>query len=110
VTPIEECIDHRVLEMRAPPPCDEAIGRALPALVAQERSDRIGEALLHVDNGAVLVEGQGLDLAFEDVRAFHAGSPWLDGNHTSRGRCAGCWWVVAGRRHLPRLVAARRPC
>ncbi|MNC91645.1 hypothetical protein D3C83_79440 [compost metagenome] len=52
--------------MRAPPPGDEAARLAFPALLLQERRHRIGKALLHVDDRAVLVEGQDLDLAPED--------------------------------------------
>ena len=78
VAAVAQCIDHRVLEVCASPPGDEAIGIALPTLFLQKWRDRLAQALLHVDNGAVLIEDQHLDLALEDVRAFHALSlmPW----------------------------------
>ena len=71
VAAVEQRVDHRVLEVRAPPPRHEAVGRAVPALLLQERRDGLGQPLLHVDDGAVLVEGQRLDLALEDLEAFH---------------------------------------
>jgi hypothetical protein len=72
VAAVAQCIDHRVLEVRASPPSDEAIGIAAPTLFLQKWRDRLPQAFLHVDNGAVLIEDQHLDLALEDVRAFHA--------------------------------------
>ena len=71
VSAVEQRIDHRVLEVRAPPPRHEAAGRACPTLLGKERRDRLRQSLLHVDDGAVLVEGQRLDLALEDFGPFH---------------------------------------
>ena len=67
VAAVAQRVDHRVLEVRAPPPGDEAVGLALPALLLQEGRHGLGQALLHVDDGAVLVEHQRLDLALQDV-------------------------------------------
>src|SRR5262245_6127688 len=75
VATVAQGIDHRVLEVRAPPPGDEAVGITAPALLLQKRRDRLPQARLHVDNGAVLIEDQHLDLALEDVGAFHAHFP-----------------------------------
>ncbi len=71
VAAIQQRVDHRVLEVRAPPPGDEAAGLAVPALLLQERRDGLGQPFLHVDDGAVLIESQRLDLALEDLGAFH---------------------------------------
>jgi len=55
---IAQRVDHRVLEMRAAPPGDEAMRLAVPAIALEERRDRLGQSLLHIDDGAVLVERQ----------------------------------------------------
>src|SRR5271167_2018402 len=61
----------------AAPPGDEAVRLARPALLFEKRRDGCGEPLLHVDDGAVLVECQRLDLAPEDFRLFHVASMHL---------------------------------
>ena len=71
VTAIAQRVDHRVLEMRAAPPSHEAIRVARPPLALQKGHHGLGEALLHVDDGAVLIERQGLDFASEDLGRFH---------------------------------------
>jgi hypothetical protein len=63
VSSIAQRVDHRVLEVRAAPPGDEAAGLALPAFALEERPRRLGEPLLHVDDGPVLVEGERPDFA-----------------------------------------------
>src|SRR5262249_61797564 len=67
VLAIAQRIDHRVLEMRAAPPGDEAVRLAVPTLTLEERRDGLGQPLLHIDDGAVLVERQRLDLASEHL-------------------------------------------
>src|SRR5262245_66287856 len=68
---IAQRVDHRILEVRAAPPGDEAIRLAVPTLALEERRDRLGQPLLHVDDGAVLIEGHRLDLASEHLRSCH---------------------------------------
>ena len=68
---IAKRVDHRVLEMRSSPPGDEAARLAVPAFLLQEGRHRFGEALLHVDDGSVLVERERLDLALENARLLH---------------------------------------
>src|SRR3546814_15994720 len=68
VAAVAQRVDHRVLEMRAPPPGDEAVRLVVPTLVLQERCGRLGVAALHVADGAVLVAHQRLDLALLDLR------------------------------------------
>src|SRR5262249_54282025 len=58
-------------EMRAAPPGDEAMRLAVPTLALEERRDRLGQPLLHVDDGAILIEGQRLDLASEHFGRCH---------------------------------------
>src|SRR5262249_42784343 len=65
VLPVQQRIDHRVLEMRATPPGHEGTGIAAPALLFQERSRDRGKATLHVDNRAVLVEHADFDIIFD---------------------------------------------
>src|SRR5262249_796120 len=71
------------------PPGHEAAGVAAPALGLEERRHRLREALLHVDDGAVLIEGQGLDLALQDLRTFHH--------------------LVSKAGHRPGVASCRRP-
>src|SRR6516165_6414464 len=71
---VAQRIDHRALEMGAPPPGDEAAGLAMPALPLQKRRDRLDQPPLHIDDGAVLIERQRLDLALEDFRVLHVES------------------------------------
>ena len=66
--PIAESIDHGALEVSAPPPGDEAVRRSIPTFIFQKWLDHRSEALLHVDNGSVLVEYQPLDFTLEDFR------------------------------------------
>ena len=73
VAAIAQRVDHRAFVVRAPPPGDEAVGAAVPAFAAQERFGQFGQAVLHVDDGAVLVEHQSADFAAEDLGTFHGG-------------------------------------
>jgi hypothetical protein len=68
---IAQRVDHRVLEVRAAPPGDETMRLAVPTLALEERRDGVGEPLLHIDDGAVLVERQRLDLASEHLGRYH---------------------------------------
>src|SRR5712672_259961 len=61
--------------MRAAPPGDEAIGLALPTFAFEKRRDRLGESLLHVDDRAVLIERQCLDVASERLGRLHGVQP-----------------------------------
>ena len=78
---IAQRIDHRVLEVRAAPPGDEAVRLAMPPFAFQEGRHGLGEPLLHVDDGPVQVERQRLDLALQHARSFHRSLPgsesWL---------------------------------
>src|SRR5712691_1913161 len=67
--------------MRAAPPRDETVRIAVPPLLFQERRDRLGEPLLHVDKGTVLVEHQRIDFLPQDVGRFH---------HVSHARVTMC--------------------
>src|SRR5438876_820400 len=67
---IAERVDHRVLVVRATPPGDETVRLSIPALPLQEGCDGLGEPLLHIDDGAVLVERQHLDFAPQDAKRF----------------------------------------
>src|SRR5215475_5264179 len=108
---IAKRIDHRILEVRAAPPSDEAIWLANPALLLQEGRDGRGEPALHVDDGPVLVECERLDFALQDARGFH----WSPGPGEE-------WWrsivTLADRpgRHPRRLraddhrILAKSPC
>ena len=70
VAPTAKRVDHRVLEMGAPPPGDEAVRRAVPALLLEVRGCGLGQPCLHVDDGTVEVEEQDLRSALEDRRPF----------------------------------------
>src|SRR5262249_60675890 len=63
VAAVDERVDHRIFEMGAAPPGDEAPRLAGPALAREEWRDELGEPALHVDDGAVLIEGERLDVA-----------------------------------------------
>jgi hypothetical protein len=67
VLPVQQRVDHRVLEVRAPPPGDEIICIALPALALEEAGHGFAESTLHVDDCAVLVEHADLDGALEHL-------------------------------------------
>ena len=96
VPAMQQRIDHRVLEMRAPPPGDEGIGIAAPALRLQEGRGDGDEPALHVHDRAVLVEHADLDAGFDglgahgDLRCRH-----LKVAAARAGR------TVSGRRHRP---------
>src|SRR5262244_2854251 len=53
---VQQRIDHRVLEVRAPPPGHQARWLTLPALGLEIRPYGCGEPRLHVNDGAVEVE------------------------------------------------------
>ena len=72
MSPLQQRIDHRVLEVGAPPPGDDGAGIAAPPLGFQERGDVGGEPALHVDDRAVLVEHDDLDAALERFDVCHA--------------------------------------
>ena len=74
VAPIDERVDHRVLEVRAPPPGDEGARPAAPPLGLEVRRDGLGEAGLHVDDRAVEIEGQDPDGVLDLVGTGR--SPW----------------------------------
>src|SRR5262249_44643697 len=62
---VQQCVDHRIFEVRAPPPRHQRIRLAAPALALQERRHRLRQALLHIDHRAVLVEHADLDLRLQ---------------------------------------------
>ena len=49
--------------MGAPPPGDETIRLAVPALGREKRCHGLDQAGLHIDDGAVLVEDERLNIA-----------------------------------------------
>ena len=57
--------------MRAPPPGDEPVRLAAPALLFEQGRDRLDQPFPHVDNGTVLVERQRLDLMFEGFASLY---------------------------------------
>jgi len=61
VFPVQECVDHRVLEMGPTPPSHKGIGVATPSLRCQERGRGLSQSGLHVDHGSILVEHADLD-------------------------------------------------
>ena len=67
---IAQRVDHRVLEVCAAPPGNEIIGFSIPAFPFQERRDGLSKPLLHIDDGAVLVEGE--DFYFTPQDIIHA--------------------------------------
>ncbi len=72
VAPVAQGIDHRIFEMSAPPPCNKLMWFAFPSLLFEKWRNRLGQAGLHVDYGAVEIEGQNLDFAFENIDRCHA--------------------------------------
>ncbi len=64
---IEKRINHRVFEVRAPPPRDKARRIAGPSLSLEKRRRGFGQAALHIDDRAVLIERQCLDFAFQNL-------------------------------------------
>ena len=86
-------INHRIFKMSTPPPGNEPTRVAIPALSQQKRCNGLGQSTLHVDDGAVLVEHQRLDLALPHL----GGSIGLAGgiSHASACRAGG---DVAGLR------------
>src|SRR5262245_40819739 len=56
--------------MRAAPPGNKIICLSIPALLFQERCHGLSEPFLHIDDGAVLVERQYFDFAFQNVMYF----------------------------------------
>jgi len=69
--PVQERVDHRVLEMGPTPPCYEGIGIAFPPLRRQERGCGLGQSSLHVDHGSILVEHANLDGSPQIIRLRH---------------------------------------
>ena len=63
VLPVQQRVDHRVLEVHAPPPGDEIICAALPALALEEAGRGFAKSTLHVDDRTILVEHTDLDAA-----------------------------------------------
>ena len=76
VLAMQERIDHRILEMGAPPPGHEGIGIAAPALRLQERRCDRDQPALHVDDRAVLVEHAGFDVILDGVDV-HGAAPFV---------------------------------
>src|SRR6516162_5404106 len=64
-------VDHRVLEVCAAPPSNEIIRLSVPALPFQERRDDLSKPLLHIDDGAVLVEGEDFYLPPQDIKRLN---------------------------------------
>src|SRR5215469_16170721 len=69
--PVQEGVDHRVLEMGPTPPCYEGIGIVFPPLRRQERGCGLGQSGLHVDHGSILVEHANLDGSSYILRLRH---------------------------------------
>ena len=68
VLPMQECIDHGVLEVRTSPPGHECVRSPVPTFIFQVGCDYLCEALLNVHHRAVLVEHADLDLPLEGFR------------------------------------------
>src|SRR5215813_10444100 len=68
---ITQRVDHRVLEVCASPPGNEVIRLSVPALPLQERRDGLSKPMLHIDDGAVLVEGEDFYLAPQDIKRLN---------------------------------------
>src|SRR5215471_5416420 len=68
---IAQRVDHRVLEVRATPPGNEIIRLSVPTLPLQERRDGFSKPLLHIDDGAVLVEGEDFYLAPQNIKRMN---------------------------------------
>ena len=60
--------------MRPPPPGDETVGIAVPALLLEEGGNHFRQPGLHVDDGAILVEDENLGLPSEVLPGFHPSS------------------------------------
>jgi hypothetical protein len=56
--------------MRAAPPGNKIARLSIPALLFQERRHGFRKACLHIDDGAVLVEGKGFDFTSQNVVHF----------------------------------------
>ena len=56
VAPRAERVDHRILEMGAPPPGDELPRIDIDVALREERGRDLGQSGLHIDDGAVLIE------------------------------------------------------
>src|SRR6516165_9501924 len=69
--PVQQRVDHRVLEMGPTPPRHERIGIALPPLPREERGCGFGQSSLHVDHGSILVEHANLDGSSHIIRLRH---------------------------------------
>src|SRR5262249_5689371 len=71
VLALEQRVDHRVLEVCPPPPRDERVRIAVPALLPEVTGGGFREPALHVHHGPVLVEHAHLDGSRELGRARH---------------------------------------
>ena len=116
VLPIQQRIDHRVFKMGAPPPCDEGVRIAGPALGLKEWGGEIAQATLHVHDRAVLVEHAQLDGGFQVIDDGHSwlpvlvraadGGPYRQGRgHSEQAEQPQCG--MSGTRHAPRVGQAR---
>jgi hypothetical protein len=56
VLAVQQRINHGVLEVRPPPPGDQAPWFTTPALRGEVRPYGLGESRLHIDDGAIEVE------------------------------------------------------
>src|SRR5262245_29434183 len=65
MAPIDERIDHRMLEMRSPPPRHQRLWPAAPAFGLQVRREGIRQPALYIDDRAVEIEGQESNGRFE---------------------------------------------
>jgi hypothetical protein len=73
---IEQGVNHRILEMRSPPPRHERVRTSLPAFLRKKRRDGFGQAALHIHDGSIEVEAEDLDGLTQDGdigRAFRNG-------------------------------------
>src|SRR6516225_5868263 len=66
--PVQERVDHRVLEVGPTPPRYKRIRIAWPPLRRQERGCGLGQLGLHVDDGPILVEHAHLDGSLQIIR------------------------------------------
>jgi len=113
VLAVQQGVDHRVLEVRPPPPGDEGVRVALPAFGREEGGRDLAEAALHVHDRAVLVEHADGNAALDLFGIGHVGCIL---EHADRGWACGA--AVSNRpcparseagRHRPPPAAPGRP-